>query len=258
MKLQLLPSTFDASGCCSQRQHLSCFVIDDCLAIDAGSLAMAATEIQKSQIRDVILTHAHLDHIAGLPLFIDDLFVGLDEPVRVYATKEVITVLEKNVFNWEIYPKFSELKNKRSAVMQFVQIEIETEIFTKHLRIKPVKVNHEVQTVGFLISDDNSKIAVTGDTTETDRFWEMVNAEEPPKAILVECAFPDELEDLAFASHHLTPSRLRRELKKLKHTNCPVYVINMKPMYRGQIVKQIENLKIKNLHILKVGKIYEW
>jgi hypothetical protein len=50
---------------------------------------------------------------------------------------------------------------------------------------------------------------------------------------------------------------VQRELKKLKHTNCPVYVINMKPMYRERIVKQIENLKIENLHILEVGKIYE-
>jgi cAMP phosphodiesterase len=257
MKLQLLPSTFDATGFCSQQQHLSCFVIDDCLAIDAGSLAMATTAVQKEQIRNVILTHAHLDHIAGLPLFIDDMFVSLDEPVRVYATKEVIAILEDNIFNWEVYPKFSELKNKRGAVMRFVQIEIETEIFIKHLRIKPVEVNHGVQTVGYLISDDKSNIAVTGDTAKTDKFWDIVNREKSPAAILIECAFPDELEDLAFKSHHSTPSVVQRELKKLKHTNCPVYVINMKPMYRERIVKQIENLKIENLHILEIGKIYE-
>ena len=35
---------------------------------------MAASSVQQSAIRDVVLTHAHLDHIAGLPLFIDDLF----------------------------------------------------------------------------------------------------------------------------------------------------------------------------------------
>jgi len=218
---------------------------------------MATTAAQKEQIRDVILTHAHLDHTAGLPLFIDDLFVSLDEPVRVYGTKEVIKILEENIFNWEIYPKFSELKNKYGAVMQFVRIEHETEIFIKHLCIKPIEVNHEVHTVGFLISDDNSKIAITGDTAETERFWEIVNGEKSPAAIFVECAFPDELEDLAFASHHLTPSALRRELKKLRHANCPVYVINMKPMYREQLVKQIGKLKIENLHILEVGKVYE-
>jgi uncharacterized protein YcbK (DUF882 family) len=183
------------------------------------------------------------------------MFVSLDEPVRVYATKEVIAILEDNIFNWEVYPKFSELKNKRGAVMRFVQIEIETEIFIKHLRIKPVEVNHGVQTVGYLISDDKSNIAVTGDTAKTDKFWDIVNREKSPAAILIECAFPDELEDLAFKSHHSTPSVVQRELKKLKHTNCPVYVINMKPMYRERIVKQIENLKIENLHLESTVKI---
>ena len=100
MKIQLLPSTFDENGCASARQHLACFVVDDCVAIDAGSLAMAASSAQKKQIRDVILTHAHLDHIAGLPLFIDDLFASLIEPVRVFATAEVIEVIERDIFNW--------------------------------------------------------------------------------------------------------------------------------------------------------------
>src|SRR5215210_2076785 len=100
MKLQLLPSTFDERGGVSPLQHLSCFIIDDCVAIDAGSLAMSTTPDQKSKIRDIILTHAHLDHIAGLPLFIDDLFATLNRPVRIHAAASVIEVLERDVFNW--------------------------------------------------------------------------------------------------------------------------------------------------------------
>lgn len=258
MKFQLLPSTFDDQGNASPRQHLSCFIIDDCLAVDAGSLAMAANDAQRENIRDVVLTHAHLDHVAGLPLFIDDLFASLDAPIRVHATREVIETLERDIFNWEIYPRFSELKNKNGAVLQYCPFETGVEISVKHLRVKAIAVNHQVQTVGFLISDDNAKIAITGDTAEMVDFWEAVNAEEILAAILIECAFPDQLADLAKNSHHLTPAMLRAELTKLKRPNCPIYIINMKPMYRVQIVEQIENLKIKNLQILEVGKIYEW
>src|ERR1043165_2965509 len=74
MKLQLLPSTFEPDGSASSRQHLSCLVINDRIAVDAGSLAMAATDAHRQNLRDVVLTHAHLDHIAGLRLFVDDLF----------------------------------------------------------------------------------------------------------------------------------------------------------------------------------------
>src|SRR5918998_1216332 len=106
MKLQLLPTTFDRNGCATAQQHLACFVIDDSVAIDAGSLAMATTDIQREKIRNVVLTHAHLDHIAGLPLFIDDLFAILKEPICVHAEKKVIDTLERDVFNWSVYPRF--------------------------------------------------------------------------------------------------------------------------------------------------------
>lgn len=258
MKFQLLPSTFEADGRQSERQHLACFVIDDCVAVDAGSLAMGTSQCQKRQIRDVVLTHAHLDHIAGLPLFIDDSFAELKEPVRVHATREVIETLEKNVFNWEIYPGFSQLRNKNGTVLEYRKFEIEASFSIKHLKFKAIGVNHKVQTVGFLINDDASKIALTGDTAEMDRFWQIVNAEKSLAAVLIECAFPDELRDLALISHHLTPSLLALELKKFDNQNCPIYVINMKPAYREKTVRQIEDLKIKNLQILDVGKVYNW
>jgi ribonuclease BN (tRNA processing enzyme) len=258
MKFQLLPSSFDDDGNASARQHLSCFVIDDCLAVDAGSLAMATNAVQKRKIRDVLLTHAHLDHIAGLPLFIDDLFANLEAPVQIHAAEEVIKILERDIFNWEIYPKFSELNNEYGAVMQYCPFRIGTKIKIKHLNVEAVEVNHQVSTVGFLISDDETKIAITGDTAEMKDFWIAVNLENSLDAFLIECAFPDELENLAKISHHLTPSSLRRELVNFKHRECPIYIINMKPMYREKIIKQIEDLKIENLHILEIGKVYEW
>src|SRR5689334_19775343 len=111
MKVQLLPSTFNSGGRASEKQHLTCFVIDDCVALDAGSLAMAASEDHQRKVRDIVLTHAHLDHVAGLPLFIDDLFPTLSSPVTVHSTQPVIDTLERDIFNWSVYPRFSELTN---------------------------------------------------------------------------------------------------------------------------------------------------
>lgn len=256
MKLQLLPSTFDENGCASARQHLSCFVVDDCVAIDAGSLAMATSAAQKKQIRDVILTHAHLDHIAGLPLFIDDLFANLIEPIRVFATSEVIEVIERDIFNWSVYPRFSELTNKNGAVLEYYHFRIGEEFLAKHLRVKAIEVNHKVPTVGYLISDGETNFALSGDTAEMDGFWDVVNAEKNLSALLVECSFPNELEELAHISHHLTPKILQRELKKFNKKNCPIYVVNIKPMYFEEVVRQVAELKIENLEILKVGKVY--
>ena len=95
MKVQLLPSTIDENGKASARQHLMSIIIDDRVAIDAGSLAFSCSEIQRRDVRDIILTHTHLDHIAGLPLFIDDLFSSLEAPIKVHATEEMIGIIEE-------------------------------------------------------------------------------------------------------------------------------------------------------------------
>ncbi len=242
----------------SPRQHLSCFVIDDSVAIDAGSLAMAATTVQKKQIRDVVLTHAHLDHIAGLPLFIDDLFATLDAPVRVYALPEIIETMERDIFNWEIYPRFSELENANGAVMKYQPFGVGDEIIIRHLRLKSIAVNHKVSTVGFVVSDGKTKFAISGDTAEINEFWQILNQEENLSALLIECAFPNELEELASVSHHLTPNTLQKELEKFNQKQCAVYVVNIKPMYRDEVVRQLGELEIENLQILEVGQIYEW
>src|SRR5580765_1219288 len=239
MKLQMLPSTIDENGRASDRQHLLSIVIDDCVAVDAGCLAFSCTDLQRASVRDVILTHCHLDHVAGLPLFIDDLFASLTEPIRIHATREMIDILERDLFNWAIYPRFSELTNDNGQVVEYREFDRGAGFKVKHLSVQSVAVNHKVSANGFIISDGKSSVAITGDTAETDEIWEACNSAKDLKAILVECAFPDELSELAAVSDHLTPSRLKRELKKLKDPNIPVFIINMKPMYREKVIEQI-------------------
>src|SRR5690606_32552222 len=203
VKLQLLPSTIAHNGSPTGGQHLTCFVIDDRVAIDAGSLAMAANETQREWIRNVVLTHAHLDHIAGLPLFVDDLFATLDSPIRVHATRDVIEVMGRDVFNWSVYPDFAELENEHGRVLEYAKIEPGGEFTAAHLTILPIKVNHKVPSAGFVISDGKSKIAITGDTAEANGFWDVVNGGGQLNALLIECAFPNEMASLADISHHL-------------------------------------------------------
>ena len=234
---------------------MTCFIIDDRVAIDAGSLAMAANDAQRESVRDVVLTHAHLDHVAGLPLFVDDLFTTLDSPVRVHATRDVIEVLSRDVFNWSVYPDFAELENEHGRVLEYSAIEPGAEFRAAHLEILPVSVNHKVPSAGFVISDGRGKIAITGDTAEANGFWDAINATEALDALLIECAFPNKMSALADISHHLTPSRLDRELEKFK-LRCPVYAVNIKPMYRDIVLSELAGLD-REIEPLQIGRIYD-
>jgi glyoxylase-like metal-dependent hydrolase (beta-lactamase superfamily II) len=83
VRVQLLPSTFDAQGVANLEQRLTCFLIDDRVAVDAGSIAIASNNEQRIKVRDIIVTHPHMDHIASLPIYIDDLYPSLQEPMRI-------------------------------------------------------------------------------------------------------------------------------------------------------------------------------
>ena len=261
MRIQLLPSSFGNSQVIDQHQRLTTFVVDDVVAIDAGSLAFGCSDVHRKSVRDVVISHTHLDHIAGLPIFIDDLFATLEEPLIVHATQEMVASLETHIFNWDIYPKFSEIKNDFGNVLEYRMYEFGKAFDIKHLRVEAVAVNHNSPSAGFLISDERSTICITGDTGETSLLWQRLSAIENLKAVFMECAFPDEMQRLATDSHHLTPKTLLSELSKLD-SNCmgsvKICVSNIKATYRDAVETQLKQLNIPNLLIVEIGKIYEF
>ena len=45
----------------------TCFLIDDVLGLDAGSLASSLSLEEQTRIKAVLLTHQHFDHIRDIP-----------------------------------------------------------------------------------------------------------------------------------------------------------------------------------------------
>jgi cAMP phosphodiesterase len=258
VRIQLLPSTFDGRGHATLEQRLTCFLIDDCVAVDAGSLGIALTSDQRSKVRNIIVTHPHMDHIASLPIFIDDLYPTLTKPVRVHATPEVIELLERDVFNWNVYPRFSDLRNNYGPVMEYVPIPIGSAFPVAHLSVIAVPVNHIVPTVGLIVSDSSSSVAFSSDTAETDLFWDVVNDTPHLDALLIEASFPDNMAELAEVSRHFTPASLGRELKKLDHNGIDVLAVHLKPSYRDLIIRELYALNIPKLGVMEPGKTYSW
>ena len=258
MKIELLPSTFDEQGVATLEQRLTCFLIDDCVAVDAGSIAIALSDEQRNKVRDIIITHPHMDHIASLPIFIDDLYPSLQEPMRVHATPEVIDLLERDVFNWNVYPRFSDLKNDYGPVMEYVPIPIGRLFSVAHLKVIAVPVNHIVPTIGLVVSDGQTSVAFSSDTAETEEFWKLVNEVKQLDALLIEASFPNKMAKLAEVSRHFTPATLGQELKKLTHNGMDIMAVHLKPSYRDEIIQQLNALNIPDLKVMEPGKIYEW
>ena len=254
MQLRLLPSTFGPNGQASPAQHLTTVVIDEKVAVDAGSLALSGAAYHA--VRDIIITHPHLDHTATLPIFIDDLFGTLEQPVRVHTTEEIKATLEANIFNWMVYPRFSELRNQYGPVMEYVILQEGVTSRVGHLDVTFVPVNHSVMTYGLLIDDGACVVAFSSDTSATETIWAEANRQRRLDAVLIECSFPDEMAALAIGAGHLTPHTLAGEIAKLNAPDCAILALHIKPAYLEAVTAQLRALPLKGLHIMEAGRAY--
>jgi len=237
-------------------QRLTSYVLDDLLAVDAGSLALGLSDFQRQNLRDIVITHSHADHIATLPIFIDELFGSLTAPVRIHATPDVIELLERDVFNNMVYPRFSKLSNSHGPVMCYCPLPLGKPVSIAHFQITAFAVNHLVPTVGLVVADSQTSVVFGSDSAETDETWARANASPNLKALLVEASYPNHLEDLAQRSGHLTPAALKAELQKLQAKNLQILAVGLKASYRETIVQELSALGDSRLSVMEPGKEY--
>lgn len=96
------------------------FLVDDGLLLDAGTIGAVLTEEQQWQLRAIFITHAHLDHIRGIPALADNILIrNLRHLVTVYATETVVTAMRTHLLNGTIWPDFTLLPSTENPVLRY-------------------------------------------------------------------------------------------------------------------------------------------
>jgi cAMP phosphodiesterase len=256
VRIRLLPSS---AGRHSQLQCLTSFVIDERLAIDAGSIGFAFAPAEIGTVRHIIVTHSHSDHTASLPIYVAEAFPSLDEPITIYGSSEVISALREYVFNDHVWPNFEKipLTNGSGPTLRFHQLLPMQTMNIAGIDVTPIPVNHIVPTFGVLVQNAATTVLFTSDTYSTDEVWRAARADEHLKAVFVEVSFPNEMSELAKASKHLTPALLAIELKKLAR-DVDVYAVHIKPTHRDDVIRQIAALGNRRVSVGEIDRVYEW
>ncbi|MDJ0836238.1 MAG: 3',5'-cyclic-nucleotide phosphodiesterase [Acidobacteriota bacterium] len=220
---------------------LTGFLVDDFLAVDAGCLTQKLDLDRQRRITDVLISHTHLDHTQSLAFLADNLCGETLEPIRIWACKEVIEGLQQHIFNNITWPDFTLLPDPDNPVICFREIRPEAPFTIGRLQITAVPVNHTIPCTGFMVHcrKTGTSLIYTADTTTTDRIWELANACDDLKAVVVDCSFPNEQEELALVSGHMTPNLLAADLAKLKQ-DCQVLVYHQKPNYEDILQRQLD------------------
>ncbi len=257
MKVKLLPSHFQNT---KWLQTLTTILVNRSLAIDGGSLGLAVPLAEQTKIRNVVVTHEHIDHVATLPLFVSEVFPFLDEPFRIYGSKTVIASLKKHIFNDLIWPRFDriDLLQGSGKGLEYVEIEEEKSFEINGLTITPITTSHIIPTHALVLQAKESSFCFTSDTYRTDRMWDFCNQAKNLKSIFIDVSYPNEMEGLAQVARHLTPHSLDEELKKLKVDGVKIQIVHMKPQYRDTIMEQLENLGRDNISVVEMGKEYSF
>lgn len=204
------------------------FLLDDDVLVDAGTGLGDLPLSQMADIRHIFLTHSHMDHITGLPLLADSMFGVHDEPIIVHAQEKTIKALKAHIFNWIIWPDFSELPNKKKPCIQFKVMQPGEKIAIRSMEIEMIPVNHTVPGVGYCIADQNSTVAFSGDTTTNDTLWPRLNGYRKIDLLFVECAFANHDLEISRISKHYCPRLLAEDLLKLKH-RPEIWLTHFKP-----------------------------
>ncbi len=240
------------------RQCRTCgFLINGTVMIDAGTIGAALRLEEQKRIRHILLSHLHFDHVQGLPTLADNLVeeeAEAIEPVMLTSTATVLDGLRAHLFNGDVYPDFFSLPDPKHPIFVCRTLEAGKESEVSGLHVRAIKVNHQVPTVGFLIRDGASTILYSGDTHTTDEIWKVAAKEPTLKAAFIETSFPNRLVALAKVSKHLTPALFAIEFQKLGRPDIPVYIYHVKPRFRQEIVKELAQLRIRNLTVLEEGQ----
>ncbi len=236
MKLRVLGCSGGIGG---RLMRTTSMLVDHDILIDAGTGLTELTLAEMAMIEHIFITHSHLDHLAALPLMIDSVADMHDRPITLYATDATLEIIKNHIFNWAIWPDFSEIAIRQEAVMQYQTIRIGEPLRLGERTITAVPAEHTVPAVGYHLDSGQGSLVFTGDTTVNDAFWPVINRISNLKYLIIETAFSNRERQLALTSKHLCPSMLAEELARLER-DVSVFITHLKPGQVELIMGEIE------------------
>jgi 3',5'-cyclic-nucleotide phosphodiesterase len=247
MRLKVL----GAYGASDAEHNLTGYLLDDWLAVDAGTLTSKLSFAQQSRIQAVFITHPHADHIRDLPHLIHNRFAQNAPPLTVFASREVMDLLSKNVFNGIVWPDFSTIFAPLSGkpVVQYRPLNPGKKVVFNEVGLTAVAVDHAIPAAGVIVEMNGQAITFTGDTGPTQEIWKRTNKTGNIVAVVTEASFPNDQQSLANETAHLSPQTFGEELRKIQ-VDAPVYASHRKIPFERDIESQIKNLRDRRARVL--------
>ncbi len=225
----------------SKETALTCLLVDDTLALDAGALTSnLPLEIQR-RLEAVLLSHHHYDHIRDIPILAMSFF-SAGSGIDIYATETTATALTAYLLDGRIYLNFLERPADNPALRLHV-VEPSREFEVAGYRVLPVPMQHALPSVGYQVtSADGKSLFYTSDTGGgLDDCWQRVT----PRLLITEVTLPNEFADAAREAGHLTPDLLRQEMESFRRIRGylpQIVAVHINPDLEHEIETQLADV----------------
>lgn len=247
-------------GCFGSRvpgRSTSCLLVDDKLLLDAGSISSTLYQDEQVALDDILLTHAHIDHIIDLAFLADNVLSSRTTPVRIWAAEPVLKAVRAHLFNDVIWPDFSKIPTPEKPAIQLLPLPDGkcTEISGYGIRWE--ETTHTIYTTAYCVERNDKALFYSADTTSTEAIWQMTRRCENLRIAFIETSFPNRMEHLATISGHLTPAMLKVELEKFGDRDIPIKVFHMKPQFLDELKAELTAIGDDRLQVLDGGEVFE-
>jgi ribonuclease Z len=182
----------------SSSRHTACYYLPELsLVLDAGTgafrLVQQLLREPKSHL-DIVISHAHLDHVIGLTFLLDVMAATTLKTVRVYGEPEKLEAVEKHLFHPLLFPVPVNFE-----LVPLVGTEGRLTLPDCHVDYFPL--NHPGGSLGFVVHAKERRIAYITDTTPQTQpgFIERIKNID---LLMHECYFSDKYEELSNRTGH--------------------------------------------------------
>ena len=161
-----------------------------------------------------------------------------DSPIVVYGIKDTLDILRAHLFNWKVWPDFTQIPDGDNPFMVYREIAVGQTVEIGGRRLTALPANHTVPAVGYLLDSGRASLAYSGDTTVNEGLWKAVNEAANLRYLIIETAFSNKEREIAVASKHLCPDMLARELARMR-SRPEVFITHLKPGEGALTMKEI-------------------
>ncbi len=213
-------------------------LVDDDILIDAGTGVGDLPLESLAKIDHIFVSHSHLDHVTSIPFLVDSVCWMRGSPIVVYGIPETLDILRSHLFNWKIWPDFTQIPDGDKPFMIYREIAPGEPVDLKGRKFTAFPANHTVPAVGYAVETARASLVYSGDTAPNDALWSVVNGIRNLKYLIIETAFSNKEKDIAMASKHMCPSLLAQELEKMR-VRPEVFITHLKPGEGALTMKEV-------------------